>query len=114
MYMRVLIIEDEALGAARLAEILQAIDTSIEIVGIIESIQQGIDWFANHESPDLIFLDIELTDGQCFELFREVKITCPLIFTTSYNAYALKAFELNSIDYILKPLQRDQIQRSLD
>jgi DNA-binding LytR/AlgR family response regulator len=112
--MQVLIIEDEALGAQRLADILYALDATIVVVGCIESIHQGVEWFNRNASPDLIFLDIELTDGQSFELFKEVKISCPVIFTTSYNEYALKAFELNSIDYLLKPIRREQVQRSLD
>jgi two-component system response regulator LytT len=112
--MKVLIIEDEAMGAERLIDMLHSIDPSIEIVGRIESIQQGIEWFGHNHIPDLIFLDIELTDGQSFELFKEVQITCPVIFTTSYNAYALKAFDLNSIDYLLKPLRKELVQRSLE
>ncbi|RYY97310.1 MAG: response regulator transcription factor [Chitinophagaceae bacterium] len=112
--MRVLIAEDEPLGAARLSDLLADLDPSIEVCGIVESIAEGREWYARNPPPDLIFLDIELADGQSFSLLSELKLECPVIFTTSYSQHALRAFEWNSVDYLLKPIGRAQLQNSLE
>ena len=114
MFMKVLIIEDELLGAEALKNLLIQIDNSIEVIGIKDSIRTAAAWLSTYEAPDLIFMDIELADGQCFELFREVEIRSPVIFTTSYDEYALKAFRFNSVDYLLKPISAEDLKRSLD
>ncbi len=112
--MKVLIIEDELLGAESLAKLLKQCDNTIEVLDIKDSIRSSAEWLSSHEAPDLIFMDIELADGQCFGLFKEVKIVSPVIFTTSYDEYALKAFRFNSVDYLLKPISEDELKRSLD
>ena len=112
--MNILIIEDERKAAARLSELLLSIDDSITIVGRIESIEAGLDWFATHPMPELICSDIELADGVSFELYHAVKITCPTIFCTAYDQYMIEAFETNAVSYILKPYSREQIERALE
>src|SRR5918993_3749122 len=112
--MKVLIIEDELLGAETLKKLLKQCDDTIEVIAIKDSIRSSAAWLSEHEAPDLIFMDIELADGQSFELFKEVKIQSPVIFTTSYDEYALKAFRFNSVDYLLKPISGDELKRSLE
>ncbi|MBN9298054.1 MAG: response regulator transcription factor [Filimonas sp.] len=111
--MKVLIIEDEPLGADRLAKLLHEIAPDIEVLEILDGIQSSVEWFRQHAAPDIVFMDIELSDGQCFEIFKQVDILCPIIFTTSYDEYALQAFQVNSIDYLLKPVKKDVLQNSL-
>ncbi len=112
--MNILIIEDETLAAKRLAEILTKIDDTINIVGIVDSIEQGTEWLEENPSPELIFSDIELADGVSFEIFRQVKVKCPIIFCTAYNQYTMEAFEINAISYILKPISREQAAKALE
>ena len=112
--MRVLIIEDETAAARNLQSMLEAVEPSIEIVGITESIADTVDWFAENETPDMVFMDIHIADGESFRIFDSVDITAPIIFTTAYDQYALEAFKVNSIDYLLKPLKEEDLQRALD
>jgi two-component system, LytTR family, response regulator LytT len=111
--MKVLIIEDEQLGAERLEKQLQEIDAAIEVAGLTDSIKSSVKWLQEHPRPDLIFMDIELADGQSFEIFKQVRVTSPVIFTTSYDEYALRAFKVNSIDYLLKPVKKDDLQAAI-
>lgn len=111
---KILIIEDEELAALRLQKMLLEIDNQIQIVGLLESVAETISWIKNNPLPDLIFLDIQLSDGISFEIFNTINIDCPVIFVTAYDAYALKAFELNSIDYLLKPLRIELLKSSLE
>lgn len=111
--MNVLIIEDEESAFKNLKRILLEIDASITIASWLQSVEQSIDWFESNDSPDLIFLDIQLSDDLSFKIFESVKVTCPIVFTTAYNEFAIKAFELNSIDYILKPITQSNIEKSL-
>jgi two-component system LytT family response regulator len=111
--MRVLIIEDEPLGADRLTKMLHEVAPGIHVVEILDGIHTSVEWFGCNPMPDIVFMDIELSDGQCFEIFKEVKIDCPIIFTTSYDEYALQAFQVNSIDYLLKPVKKEALQNSL-
>ena len=111
--MTVLVIEDELLGAKALKNLLIQIDNSIEVLAIKDSIQSSAKWLLTNSPPDLMFMDIELVDGQCFEIFKEVKIDSPVIFTTSYDEYALQAFQFNSVDYLLKPINPEDLKRSL-
>jgi DNA-binding LytR/AlgR family response regulator len=111
--MKTLIIEDEQAPAKHLKKLLQEIDSEISIEGVIESISEAIEWFANQTEPDLIFMDIQLADGLCFEIFNEISIETPIIFITAFDSYTLEAFKLNSIDYLLKPIGKEELQRSL-
>lgn len=113
--MNCLIIEDEKLAAERLVNQIKRYDSSIEVLGVIQSISKAVTWFQTTEvKPDLVFVDIHLSDGLSFEIFEQVEIAAPLIFTTAYDEYALKAFKVNSIDYILKPLQYAELCRAID
>ncbi|HSU49557.1 MAG TPA: LytTR family DNA-binding domain-containing protein [Segetibacter sp.] len=112
--MKVLIIEDEELGVERLTKHLKAIDPEIEIVGSAGSIKSSVQWLQTYNQPDIILMDIELSDGQSFDIFNQVDVKSTVIFTTSYDEYALKAFKVNSIDYLLKPVRKEDLKNSLD
>ncbi|OHX68015.1 LytR/AlgR family response regulator transcription factor [Flammeovirga pacifica] len=112
--MNILIIEDEHLTAQRLEELIQQFDPNITVVGILDSVESSIEWFEENKAPDLIFQDIELSDGNCFEIYEQVNVDVPIIFTTAYSEYALKSFHLNSIDYILKPYDMKDIKRVME
>ena len=112
--MRVIIIEDEKLTAKKLVGLLKELTPDAVVMGILQSVSESIEWFGNNLMPDLIFMDIHLADNLSFSIFESVEITCPIIFTTAYDEYALKAFEVNSIDYLLKPVSRTSLQRALD
>jgi DNA-binding LytR/AlgR family response regulator len=107
--MNILIIEDEPEAAARLSSLLKEIRPGVRIAGSLDSIKSAVKWINENPSPDIFFMDIQLADGLSFEIFEKVNITSPVIFTTAYNEYALKAFKVNSIDYILKPLDKDDL-----
>lgn len=111
--MNVLIIEDEPLASGRLQRMLLELDATIHITGTLQSVSESVAWLQQHPAPDLIFLDIELTDGSCFRIFERTEVLCPIVFTTSYDQFALKAFEVNSLDYLLKPIKRSELQDSL-
>ena len=110
--MKVLIIEDESHSAERLQRNIHALHPDYEISGITKSIAQSIDYLQK-EQPDLIFSDIRLQDGLSFDIFREVKVTSPIIFTTAYDQYAIQAFKFNSIDYLLKPVDSDELEAAI-
>ncbi len=112
--MEILIVEDEQLGAEKLIRMLISIDPSISIVGHTRSIKATVEWLLQHAHPDIILMDIELTDGQSFEIFNHVNIKSMVIFTTSYDEYALQAFKVNSVDYLLKPIKKEELQHALD
>lgn len=112
--MKILIIEDEQLTALKLESLLRELISTVEIVGILQSVSESIDWFNHNAMPDLAFMDIQLADGLSFSIFDKIDVTCPIVFTTAYDEYALKAFEVNSIDYLLKPVSKNAIKRSLD
>ncbi len=107
--MKVLIIEDEAPAFRRLEKILHEIDGSIEIMEVFDSVEDTVGYLRNHESPDLIFMDIQISDGISFQIFDQVEVTSPVIFTTAYDEYMLKAFKVNSIDYLLKPIKKEEL-----
>ncbi len=111
--MRILIGEDEAPASKHLARLVREVKPSSEIIGIAETGEEALN-FINEENPELIFMDIELADGPCFEKLDKVKISQPVVFTTAYNQYALKAFELNSIDYLVKPINKENIERAFE
>jgi DNA-binding LytR/AlgR family response regulator len=110
--MKVLIIEDEILAAKHLQYVLDEVG-GFNVVSVLESISETIEWFKANHQPELIFLDIHLADGSAFEIFKHVSIDCPIIFTTAYDEYALKAFKVNSVDYLLKPVDIDDIKNAL-
>ncbi|WP_299013662.1 LytTR family DNA-binding domain-containing protein [uncultured Polaribacter sp.] len=110
--MKILVIEDEKPAARRLNRMLTALD--LEVAQMLHSVEESLDWLQNNEHPDLIFLDIQLSDGLSFEIFEEVEVKSAIIFTTAYDEYALKAFKLNSIDYLLKPLDEDELKVAVD
>ncbi|MCG8385860.1 MAG: LytTR family DNA-binding domain-containing protein [Cytophagales bacterium] len=112
--MKVLIIEDEKPAAKRLEQLISKYDASIEVAGKADSVKQTLQWFESHAQPDLVFMDIQLADGLSFEIFEHVKITAPIIFTTAYDEYALKAFKVNSIDYLLKPIDDEDLAGAFD
>lgn len=111
--MKALIIEDEIMAAKTLKKLLGEVSPDTEIVGVLESIEDSVDWISQHPMPDLIFMDIHLADGTSFAIFDRVTVTCPVIFTTAYDEYALKAFEVNSIDYLLKPISKEALERAV-
>lgn len=111
--MRAVIIEDEKRAASHLKNLIQEVATDMVIIAELQSISQSIKWFRENPMPDIVFLDIHLADGLSFEIFKEVTIESPIIFTTAYDEYALKAFGVNSIDYLLKPINRDDLNRAL-
>lgn len=111
--MKILIVEDEELAQKKLVNTLQAVEPDANVVGITDGIQATVDWLAQHGQPDLILMDIELCDGQSFEIFQKVQVKTPVVFTTSYDEFALKAFKVNSVDYLLKPIQKDDLKNAL-
>lgn len=111
--MNVLIIEDEALAAQRLKKLLLEIDPAIRIVQMIDSIEQSVEWLNDYPHPDLIIMDIMLADGESFEIFKRTEVTSPVIFTTAYDEFAIRAFKVNSIDYLLKPVELDLLSQAL-
>lgn len=112
--MKIIIIEDEQPAAAKLAADLGRLDAPPEIVAILNSVSAAVRWFQHNPQPDLILSDIELTDGLSFTIFEKVAFSCPIIFITAYDEYWQKAFESNSIDYILKPAKKEKLQAALD
>ncbi len=113
-FMKVLIIEDEELAVKKLRKTLQSVDETAEVVGVADSIRSSVNWLETNPTPDLILMDIELADGQSFEIFDKIEVKSTVIFTTSYDEYALKAFKVNSVDYLLKPIQKEDLQVALD
>jgi two-component system response regulator LytT len=110
--MTVIIIEDEKPAARRLNRMLAVL--GIEVKQMLHSVEESLNWLQNNKHPDLIFLDIQLSDGLSFEIFEEIEVKSAIIFTTAYDEYALKAFKLNSIDYLLKPLDEDELKFAID
>lgn len=112
--MKVLIFEDEKLASERLIEMVKELRPGVEIVASIKSVEAALLWLQSNETPDLIISDIQLLDGTSFEIFSEATIECPVIFTTAYDQYAIKAFEVNSVDYLLKPIQSGKLEAALE
>lgn len=110
--MNVLIIEDEKPAARRLSRLLE--DKGVEVSTMLHSVEESVEWFQNNKHPDLIFLDIQLSDGLSFEIFDLIEVTSAIIFTTAYDEYALQAFKLNSIDYLLKPIDDEELDKALE
>jgi DNA-binding LytR/AlgR family response regulator len=111
---KVLILEDEQPAAERMAELLQLYDKSIEITAVFDSVKDVVFWLKSHPQPDLIFLDIQVADGLCFDIFSQVRVQSPVIFTTAYQEYAIKAFKVNSVDYLLKPIDFSELKAAME
>ena len=111
--MKVLIIEDEKIAANNLETMLHQIDVNIDVQSKIDSIEESVKWLSNN-TAELIFLDIHLADGLCFKIFDQIENKTPVIFTTAYDQYAIRAFKVNSIDYLLKPIEIQQLEQSLE
>jgi DNA-binding LytR/AlgR family response regulator len=112
--MKAIIIEDEELAAEGLSISIKKVEANIEILAILDSIKTAVHWLKNNPAPDLAFLDIQLADGLSFEIFEQTPINCPVIFTTAYDEYALRAFRVSSIDYLLKPIGVEDLKRTFD
>lgn len=102
------------MAVKKLRKTLSSVDMTIEIVGTTDSIKSSVEWLATNPAPDLILMDIELADGQSFEVFNLIEVKSPVIFTTSYDEFALKAFKVNSVDYLLKPIQKEELAAALE
>lgn len=112
--MKILIVEDEELAVKKLQKTLNTLDEKIEVIGVTDSIRTTVEWLEKNSLPDLILMDIELSDGQSFEIFNRLEVKSPVIFTTSYDEHALKAFKVNSVDYLLKPIQAEELEAALN
>jgi len=112
--MKVVIIEDEVWAAELLESLILKYDSDIEILTTLDTVKKSVSWLNNEPAPDVVFMDIHLADGLSFEIFDQTKIACPVIFTTAYNEYAIRAFKVNSIDYLLKPLDFDELKQAID
>lgn len=110
--MRGIIVEDELLAARHLQSVLRQIGT-IQIIAVLDSIAETVEWFLDNPQPDIVFLDIHLADGSAFEIFNQVQINCPVVFTTAFDEYALRAFKVNSVDYLLKPIDIKDVEKAL-
>lgn len=111
--MKVVIVEDEFAAARSLSRLLKSIDSQVEVITVLQNVDESIEWFSTNAMPDVVFMDIHLADGDSFSIFKSVEIRCPIIFTTAYDQYALKAFEVNSIDYLLKPISKKSLETAL-
>lgn len=111
--MRAVIIEDETAASRNLKVLLATSHPEIDVVATLESVAESVEWFESNEAPDLVFMDIHLADGNAFRIFDRVAISSPIIFTTAYDQYALEAFKVNSIDYILKPIKQEELERAV-
>ena len=110
--MKALIIEDEILASKHLRQVLDEAG-GFNVLAVLESIRETVSWFEKNPQPEIVFMDIHLSDGSALEIFKNTKITCPIVFTTAYDEYALKAFKVNSIDYLLKPIETDDVKHTL-
>lgn len=111
--LKILIIEDEEPAAKRLLKMIREIEPGVKLLDILSSVSSAIKWFQEHDVPDLIFSDIQLADGSSFDIFKAVEVNCPVIFVTAFDQFAIEAFKLNSVDYLLKPLKQDGLQAAI-
>ena len=111
--MKVLIIEDERPAAKRLTKMVQKYRVDCDIVGVLDSVEGAVEWLETYKKPDLIFMDVQLADGVSFEIFGQTEVISPIIFTTAYDEYALQAFKVNSLDYLLKPIDPEELEKAL-
>ncbi|HCU46628.1 MAG TPA: DNA-binding response regulator [Sphingobacterium sp.] len=114
MIEKIVIVEDEKLNADRLKRLIREINPSVKITAVLDSVMDTIEWFKENEEPDVVMMDIRLSDGVSFDIFDKVAIQCPIIFTTAYDEYAVQAFKYNSVDYILKPVEKEELHSALN
>ncbi|WP_194778086.1 LytR/AlgR family response regulator transcription factor [Pararhodonellum marinum] len=107
---KIVIIEDEEANSDRLKRMILNLRSNYQIIEILSSINKSVDWLTSHDHPDLLFMDIQLSDGLSFEIFNQIELKCPVIFTTAYDEFAIKAFKFNSVDYLLKPVLKDELE----
>jgi len=112
--MKILIVEDEQAAVKRLRKMLAAIGGGIEVVADVPSITGAVDWFATNAAPDLALFDVQLADGDSFEVFKRTEVPCPVVFTTAYDAHALQAFKVHAVDYLLKPVNAEELRSAID
>jgi len=112
--MKALIVEDEPLVARDLKKLVSEADAGIEVLDTLSSVEESVEWLNSHAEPDLMFLDIQLSDGTSFDIFERTTVRCPVIFTTAYDDYAIRAFKVNSIDYLLKPVDKKELALALE
>jgi DNA-binding LytR/AlgR family response regulator len=111
---KALIIEDEVPAVERLTQLLKKSKYDVSILETLDSVKAAVQWFNSNPAPDVAFFDIQLADGKSFEIFNQIKVRCPIIFTTAYDQYAIQAFKVNSVDYLLKPLNEEELSKALD
>ncbi|HSY75714.1 MAG TPA: LytTR family DNA-binding domain-containing protein [Bacteroidia bacterium] len=111
--MRILIVEDEIHAAERLKKLLHTIDPGIQVMTVCDSVESSVAWLKNNPWPELIFMDIEIADGRSFDIFKNVTVTSPVVFVTSYNEFAIKAIKLNALDYLLKPIDKEELKEAV-
>ena len=111
--MKAVIVEDELIAAQNLQRVIGQVADDIQVIAVLQSVEESVEWFSLNPAPDLVFMDIHLADGSSFGIFEKIQITTPVIFTTAYDEYALKAFEVNSIDYLLKPINVRNFERAI-
>lgn len=111
--MKILILEDEKHNASRLKRILLESNPEVEILDVLETVKISVEWLRSNPAPDVILMDIRLADGLSFDIFSQTSVDCPVIFTTAYDEYAVRAFKVNSLDYLLKPIDKDELQQAL-
>ena len=112
--MNILIVEDEAAALKRMEKLLKEIDPEVNIVGRTGTVKETVEWLEDNEWPDLAFFDIQLADGESFEVFHRTEVGCPVIFTTAYDEHALKAFRVNAVDYLLKPVRKGELSEAME
>ncbi len=112
--MKALIIEDEEIIARVLANTIKKVDADIDIIDVLPSLKVARKWFGNNAEPDILFMDIQLSDGVSFDLLDQFKLSCPIVFTTAYDEYAIRAFKVNGVDYLLKPVEEEELKKAID
>ncbi|WP_428666943.1 LytR/AlgR family response regulator transcription factor [Runella sp.] len=112
--MKILILEDEPLAAKRIESLVKSLEPDAEILAKLESVRSAVKWFNENPQPDLILMDIQLADGLSFEIFQQADVSAPIIFTTAYDEYAIRAFKVNSVDYLLKPIEKEELEAALE
>lgn len=112
--MKALIIEDEEIIGRVLANTIKSVDSSVQIIDILPSLKVARKWFANNAEPDMLFMDIQLSDGVSFDLLEQYKLNCPIVFTTAYDEYAIRAFKVNGVDYLLKPVEEEDLIKAIE
>lgn len=112
--MNVVIIEDEHLTADRIRTLLEKITPGVSVAAVLDSVRSAVEWFRNHENPDLVLMDIQLGDGLSFQIFEKIAVECPVVFITAYQEYAIRAFKVNSVDYLLKPVTEEALATAIE